>query len=461
MAKSGIAHADVGNELSKVEWLDEENHELIHGNSFPDTPAERQLFYRDDEHKWYIYNGSSWVDLQASGGSSTFLALTDTPSAYTGQAGKYAKVNTGETALEFDTPGGGGDMLKSVYDTDDDGVVDNSEKLEGSTKAQVQDHDPKAHKSSHEDAGADEISLAGLSGDPADTINKSLLTTAGDIIKRGASAPERLPIGSNGQVLTVASGAPAWADPGGGGGDMYKSTYDPNEDGVIALAQLDSGVCSESEADSKISTHAGNASVHHAKTADDEVYGLLRMGLDASKPAAGTAGRFYYATDTMILYRDTGGSWTEAARAEVKSRLASLFEKAHSSLSGIGASDHHSNVATITFIIDGGGSAIATGEKGHLEIPFACTITGWTILADQSGSIVVDVWKDTYANFPPTVADTIAGSEKPTLSSAQKNQDLTLTTWTTSIAAGDILAFNVDSCTTVTRVTISLKVTKA
>jgi len=37
-------------------------------------------------------------------------------------------------------------MLKSVYDTDNDGVVDNSERLEGSTKAQVQDHNVDAAK---------------------------------------------------------------------------------------------------------------------------------------------------------------------------------------------------------------------------------------------------------------------------------------------------------------------------
>jgi hypothetical protein len=41
--------------------------------------------------------------------------------------------------------GAGGDMEKSVYDTDNDGVVDDSEKLEGSTKAEVQDHPPKTH----------------------------------------------------------------------------------------------------------------------------------------------------------------------------------------------------------------------------------------------------------------------------------------------------------------------------
>jgi hypothetical protein len=203
------------------------------------------------------------------------------------------------TAWKAKAMPGGGDMTKAVYDTNNNNVVDNSEKLEGSTKAQVQDHAPKAHKTSHQKGGADEISIAGLAGEPAE-----------------------------------------------------------------------------------LTTHKANASAHH------------------------------------------------------------------------------SNVLSLTFIIDGGGSAITTGQKGHLEIPFACTITQVTMLADQSGSIVVDIWKDTYANFPPTDADSITASAPPTISSAQKSQDATLTDWTTAIAAGDILAFNVDSCTTITRVTISLKVTK-
>lgn len=115
----------------------------------------------------------------------------------------------------------------------------------------------------------------------------------------------------------------------------------------------------------------------------------------------------------------------------------------------------------IGITIDGGGSAITTGVKGYIEAPFSGTITGWTITADQSGSCVVDVWKDTYANYPPTVADTIAGSEKPTLSSAIKNQDLSLSSWTTSVTKGDVLGFNVDSAATVTRVTVSLRITKS
>ena len=112
--------------------------------------------------------------------------------------------------------------------------------------------------------------------------------------------------------------------------------------------------------------------------------------------------------------------------------------------------------AQLHFDIDGGGSVITTGAKSWVRVPFNMTITGWEITADQSGSIVVDVWKSTYDNFPPTVSDTIAGSEKPTLSNQQKNQDTSLTTWTTTINAGDYIRINVDSVNTVKKVAIDI-----
>lgn len=48
--------------------------------------------------------------------SYAFTGLTDTPSSYTGQAGKFVKVNATADGLEFASVGGGGDMLASVYD---------------------------------------------------------------------------------------------------------------------------------------------------------------------------------------------------------------------------------------------------------------------------------------------------------------------------------------------------------
>ena len=115
-------------------------------------------------------------------------------------------------------------------------------------------------------------------------------------------------------------------------------------------------------------------------------------------------------------------------------------------------------IGSVGMIIDGGASVITTGVKGYLEIPFACTIQAVTLLANLSGSIVIDIWKDTYANFPPVVGDSIVASAKPTISAAVKSQDTTLTGWNTTVNAGDILGFNVDSVTTITKVTLSLKI---
>ena len=110
--------------------------------------------------------------------------------------------------------------------------------------------------------------------------------------------------------------------------------------------------------------------------------------------------------------------------------------------------------------MDGGSSAISTGQKGFVIVPYSGTITSWMIISDTAGSIVVDVWKTDYNSYPPSVANTITGSEKPTLSSANKKRDLALSTWTTSFSAGDIFTINVDSVATVRKVTLLLQTIK-
>lgn len=109
-------------------------------------------------------------------------------------------------------------------------------------------------------------------------------------------------------------------------------------------------------------------------------------------------------------------------------------------------------------VLDGGGVALTTGaKKVYMSIPYTCTITKWRILPDQSGSIVINIWKDTYANFPPTVTDTIIPSgTKPTLSAATSAESSLLTGWITLLNIGDVLEVNVDSITTVTKVFLDL-----
>jgi hypothetical protein len=117
---------------------------------------------------------------------------------------------------------------------------------------------------------------------------------------------------------------------------------------------------------------------------------------------------------------------------------------------------------TIGIVIGNGSEESTTGVKGFVSAPFTGTITKARLLSTDasstSGSIVIDVWKDTYANYPPTNVDSITASAPPTLSSAAKSEDSTLTGWTTSVTTGDVIGFNVDSVSTVTRVLLELTV---
>jgi len=105
----------------------------------------------------------------------------------------------------------------------------------------------------------------------------------------------------------------------------------------------------------------------------------------------------------------------------------------------------------VTF--DGQGGVVSVGKTDWVFIPYDCTITGWEITGDQVGSCVIDIWKSTYATFPPT-APGIAGSEKPTLTSAIKNRDLSLSPPWAAVTAGDCIMFYVESCSTLTKINL-------
>lgn len=129
----------------------------------------------------------------------------------------------------------------------------------------------------------------------------------------------------------------------------------------------------------------------------------------------------------------------------------------HAASHATGGSDPIVLRRQVTVVIDGGLAVITTGIKAYISLPVAGTFKKWRILADVAGSIVIDVWKDVYANYPPLVADTITAAAKPTLTAALSAESSTLTGWTTAFAAGDVLAFNVDSVATVKKISLSLE----
>jgi hypothetical protein len=124
---------------------------------------------------------------------------------------------------------------------------------------------------------------------------------------------------------------------------------------------------------------------------------------------------------------------------------------------GSAASKAVPQTVTIFWVMDGAGSALATGVSGDLYIDFDMTLRSATLLADQDGDLVVDIWRDDYGNFPPTVADSITGATSPELDAADSVQDVGLSDWDVDLYAGDVLRFNIDSCTTITRATLALR----
>lgn len=115
---------------------------------------------------------------------------------------------------------------------------------------------------------------------------------------------------------------------------------------------------------------------------------------------------------------------------------------------------------TLNYVIDSGSFPLTTGPKGNMTIDVTGTIESWTIVAETEGNVQVDIKKCTFADFPNFTS--ICGTELPTIgvinqSTGRKNKDDTLSTWNTTVNAGDIFQFEVVYAINITRLVVSLK----
>jgi hypothetical protein len=109
-----------------------------------------------------------------------------------------------------------------------------------------------------------------------------------------------------------------------------------------------------------------------------------------------------------------------------------------------------------TSVFNGSGFAVTAGQLTYIQAPRTCTITSVSLFSDVNTTASLDIWKDTFANYPPTIADSIVASAPPTLTATNKFTTTTLTGWTTSITAGDVLGFYVTSNTAATQLILQL-----
>ena len=351
-----------------------------------------------------------------------------------------------------------------------------------------------ANEFKHVSVGAD-LSQAEWESTAGHVLNSQ---ATGDVIyASSASQLTRLGIGSAGQALTVFSSLPAWRASAtsvltGIGDILYASAantlarlgastsgYALVDSGVAATGTITGDTVIVSNADTVVI----NAKTYTFQTTLTNTDGNVKIAATAALSLTnlfnainGFGGVIStdYATattphptvtatnptaTTVVLTAKTAGT---AGNALTLTEASTHLSVSGATLSGGVDSlpTWTAQVSSIGVILDGGGAAIPANTIVYIRVPFACIINEFSILADQSGSVTVKVYKDTYANYPPVAADDISFGGLA-VTSTNKATNTTLTSWGTIINAGDVLAFtNTTLATTITRVTCQLKVTR-
>jgi len=110
---------------------------------------------------------------------------------------------------------------------------------------------------------------------------------------------------------------------------------------------------------------------------------------------------------------------------------------------------------TVNYVVDSGSIAMLPGDKGTISIDVNGTIENLTIFSDQVGNLTLDILKSDFDTFPTFTS--IVGGVYPSFTNDQKVRDDNLTGWTTAIAAGDVIKFQVIGVSDINRFTVSLK----
>lgn len=111
------------------------------------------------------------------------------------------------------------------------------------------------------------------------------------------------------------------------------------------------------------------------------------------------------------------------------------------------------------FVVDGGGSAVTTGKvKGFTTVRQAGTITAWNIAVD-TGTCTVKVWKIATGTAVPTIANVINTSGVAISTGTYVRSTTTSDFTTTTVAANDILGYDITATSGATEITFGLEIT--
>ncbi len=185
------------------------------------------------------------------------------------------------------------------------------------------------------------------------------------------------------------------------------------------------------------------ATAFSAITGSTNTTAAMVVGTGSSLAASGSG--------TIVATSTTGNAATVTTNANLTGNVTSVGNATTIATNVL--------IMSVGVTLDGGGSALSTGQKGYLTCPFAGTIVGWNITAD-TGTCTFDVWKIATGTAVPTVSNTITASAKPALATGTAIHSTGLSGWTTSVSANDIFGFNLDAVSGATKITLVIQINK-
>jgi len=321
------------------------------------------------------------------------------------------------------------------------------------------------------------------------------MTTIGDMIAgTTAGAQARLGVGAINQVLTVGDGAPFLSPPvaptvstAGTGGTISAGTYQvevtyvnvqgettaSGSTSVTTIGSTSTITCTSPVAagtDSETAgfwyayvTQAGGATYTRQQTVGSPTALGTNLTLSAPPSSSGAGAPAVNSAGSRVPSWATSptGVTTLAADSDVAITTPADGQRlVYQSSSSKWIND--AEYVYVSIPLGDGTNVITTGIKqpDAVGVPAGTLVEARLVTSGAVGSLTVDVLRATYAAFP-TFTSLVGAGTKPNIASAatsQKYSDTTMTSWTTSLADGDMLRANVTAAATLTAAILILKI---
>ena len=183
----------------------------------------------------------------------------------------------------------------------------------------------------------------------------------------------------------------------------------------------------------QVRVEAGVSSIAADKVTDERYSTSLGQAYSFAMPTSITAGDLFYIDATGKLARLPKGT-----TGQVLTQGATI----PSWSTGVSVGGVSANVGNSVDVITSAEPPI------YIEFPFACTLTGWMVQGDVSGTITFNVAK---ANSGSSTYTNIHGTNPPAVSGALTASSTDMSSWTTAISANQKIKISVNGTVTSTK----------